>query len=61
MSGRAEYWLECDGCGTEDSGELKPDESLDNIIDSGNGEWFKVGILLDRLLCEECYEKEGDS
>lgn len=64
MGARATAYLTCDGCGQEvevelaDSGAAHEPTTIDEAID-GEG-WFKRGILLDRLLCEDCAEEEAD-
>lgn len=56
MGVHAEVFLECDRCNTEVNDELKPDQTPEDYVDSEG--WFFTGILLDRLLCGDCYDIE---
>jgi hypothetical protein len=58
MGIHAEVTLTCDNCERDDTLDLTMKESAEDIIDREG--WQLRGILLDRLLCDDCADDEDE-
>lgn len=58
MSLTAVVTMECEGCGAEYADDLAKDQTPNDLVDQEGWNW--AGVLLDKLLCDTCFEKEDE-